>query len=40
MAMKSTHCVVLVLAVLGALYVAHMLTSHQGQAMIPSFGTK
>jgi hypothetical protein len=41
MAMKKTwHFVVLILAILGALYVAHMVTSHQGQSIIPSLGSK
>lgn len=39
--MKTKHAVVLILAVLGALYVAHMLCSHQGQSIVPTnLGTK
>jgi hypothetical protein len=40
MALKTTHCVVLVLAALGAVYVLHMLTSHQGQSLVPNLGSK
>ncbi len=36
--MKLTHVVFLVFAIVGAVYVGHMLAHHKGTAIIPSLG--
>lgn len=36
--MKVKHVLFLTAAVIGVLYVAHMLTSHQGQGILPGVG--
>jgi hypothetical protein len=36
--MKAKHVLFLGLAVIGVLYVAHMMTSHQGQGILPGIG--
>jgi hypothetical protein len=39
MKMKTGHAVLLLLAVVGGLYVLHMMCNHAGQGIVPSFGT-
>lgn len=36
--MKVKHVALLALAVVGVLYVAHMMTSHKGSQIIPGLG--
>jgi hypothetical protein len=36
--MKVKHVLFLAAAAIGVLYVAHMLTSHQGQSLLPGVG--
>lgn len=36
--MKVKHAIFLGAAIIGLLYVAHMLTSHQGQGILPGIG--
>jgi hypothetical protein len=38
--MKVWHLMFLAAAVLGALYVYHMTTSHQGSGILPGVGLK
>jgi hypothetical protein len=35
---KIKHVALLALAVIGVLYVAHMMTSHKGSQIIPGLG--
>jgi len=36
--MKVKHVLLLLVAAVGVLYVAHMLTSHQGENILPGVG--
>lgn len=36
--MKAKHVLFLGLAIVGVLYVAHMLSAHQGQSILPGIG--
>jgi hypothetical protein len=36
--MKAKHVLFLTAAIIGILYVAHMLSAHQGQGILPGVG--
>lgn len=37
---KTSHIVVAILVIAAGIYVYHMVANHQGQSMVPHFGSK